>query len=397
MRWIITASIAVLAGCPNRQNVPCNADTNCDLAAGGVCVAGPSEQWCAYPDSNCPGGYRFSDFDVGDGVSGQCVGGNTNVDAPLACQQLIAFHRTDGLYIVKPDGMGIDGRASGQTEENAVWSPDGTRILFERGGIDAKDIFAVNADGTGITNLTQGAAGDDYKPAWSPDGKYIAFVSERNYTGGSGQDVFVMEADGRNPMLVDVKADAPTWSPDSTKLAYGTFKSGRFQIHVANRDGTNSVNITMSNFPDNGPRWSPDGSKILFETVRGSFGSAIFIMNPDGSGQTALAPSLQVNAHPAWSPNGARIAFNGATTINDDTDVYLINADRSGLVNITPGIVPEDKDASWSPDGKQLVIATKRDNTNNELYRINDDATGPLRLTTSDFFSEAAPAWAPCK
>lgn len=400
MRWIIAASITLLAGCPNRQNVPCSANTNCDLAAGGMCLAGPSEQWCAYPDPNCPGGYRFSDFDVGDGVGGQCAGGSGGdggVDASVMCTPMIAFHRTDGLYVVNPDGTGIDGRASGQTEENAVWSPDGTRIAFERGVIDSKDIWVVNADGTGLANLTQGVAKDDYKPVWSPDGMYIAFVSERNYPSSSGQDVFVMEADGRNPQLVDVKADSPTWSPDSTKIAYATFKSGKFQIHVANRDGTNSVNITMSNFADTGPRWSPDGTKIAFEGLRGGLGTAIFTMNPDGSDQVALVPSLQVNGHPVWSPDGTRIAFNGAPTIDDENDVYIINADRTSLVNVTPGIVQEDKDPSWSPDGKQLAITTKRDDTDNELYRINDDGTGPLRLTTSDFFSEASPAWAPCQ
>lgn len=75
MRWIIAASIVLLAGCPARKNVPCNEDGNCDLAAGGACLAGPAaNSWCAYPDPSCPSGYRYSDFDVGDGVGSQCVG-----------------------------------------------------------------------------------------------------------------------------------------------------------------------------------------------------------------------------------------------------------------------------------------------------------------------------------
>lgn len=73
-------TLLVLAGCANRQNVPCNENSNCSLATGGTCVAGPSDSWCAYPDPSCPSGYRFSDFDVGDGVSGQCVG-QVGVDA----------------------------------------------------------------------------------------------------------------------------------------------------------------------------------------------------------------------------------------------------------------------------------------------------------------------------
>lgn len=83
MRWIIAASIALLAGCPARNNVPCNEDQHCNLVAGGTCLAGPSsDRWCAYPDPSCPSGYRYSDFDVGDGVGGQCVSG-TSPDAGL--------------------------------------------------------------------------------------------------------------------------------------------------------------------------------------------------------------------------------------------------------------------------------------------------------------------------
>ncbi len=396
MRSLAPIALIALAGCPNRQNVPCGDSSNCDLAPGGTCLAGPTDRWCAYPDSMCPGGLRYSDFDVGDGVGGQCVGADMGDGGVEACTPLIAFHRTDGLYVVKPDGTGLDTRATGMTEENPVWSPDGKRILFERTVGGAKDIFSMNADGTGVANLTAGAAGDDYGPVWSPDGKYIAFITERNYSGVSGSDLFVMEADGRNPMLVDVKAESASWSPDSSKLAYGSYKVTRFQIYVANRDGTSSVNISNSSFSDAGPRWSPDGSKIAFDGLRGGFGTAAFVMNADGTNQQALAPSLQVNSRAIWSPDGQRLTFNGAPTIDDDTDVYRINADRSGLLNLTMGIVAADRDGSWSPDGKQLAIVSKRDN-NFEIYRINDDGTGPLRMTMSDFFAEAAPAWSPCK
>ncbi|MBA3451972.1 MAG: PD40 domain-containing protein [Deltaproteobacteria bacterium] len=398
MRPLLTIALILLAGCPNRQNVPCGDNSHCDLAAGGACLAGPSTaSWCAYPDSTCPEGFRFSDFDVGDGVGGQCVGsgsGDAGADAPSACVPYIAFHRTDGLYVVKPDGMGIDTRATGMTEENPVWSPDGARILFERTVGGAKDIFSINADGTGLANLTVGAAGDDYNAVWSPNGQYIAFISERNYTG-SGADLFVMEADGRNPMLVDIKADGPSWSPDSLRIAYASYKVTRFQIYVANRDGMNSVNISNSNFTDTRPRWSPDGSKIAFEGLRGGLGVSAYLMNADGMNQQALAPSLQVTSRPIWSPNGQRLTFNGALTIDDETDVYRINADRMGLLNLTAGIAAEDRDGSWSPDGTQLAIVSKRDG-NFEIYRINDEGTGPLRMTTSDVFQEAAPAWSPC-
>lgn len=397
MRYLVTIVSVLLVACLNRQNVPCNANSYCDLGPGGVCHAGPSRSWCAYPDPGCQTGLRYSDQSVGDGVSGQCVADEPGGDdaRTSTCSKLIAFHRADGLYVIRPDGTGIDTRASGMAEENPIWSPDGSRILFERAVDGAKDIFSVNADGSGLVNLTAGAPGDDNGPVWSPDGKYIAFVSERNYTA-SGADMFVMEADGRNPMLVDIKADGASWSPDGAKLAYGSYKNVRFQIYVANRDGTGSVNISNTNFSDVSPRWSPDGTKIAFEGLRGGINPAAFLMNADGTNQQALAPSLQFAVRPVWSPDGRRLAFQGSATMDSADDVYRVDADRTGLLNLTSGIVAEDRSASWSPDGKQLAIVSRR-NGNFEIYRINDDGTEPLRLTTSDFFQESAPAWSPCK
>jgi outer membrane protein assembly factor BamB len=80
MRNLSLCVIYALAACGGRNNNQCGASSDCDLASGGMCLAANSgNQWCAYPDPECPGGYRYSTQDIGDGVSGQCVPGN-NVD-----------------------------------------------------------------------------------------------------------------------------------------------------------------------------------------------------------------------------------------------------------------------------------------------------------------------------
>src|SRR3954463_13384126 len=74
-RTMLPVVVFATAGCDKRANVQCLENPNCDLTAGGICAAAPTgNHWCAYPDPACAGGYRFSDQDVGDGVSGQCVG-----------------------------------------------------------------------------------------------------------------------------------------------------------------------------------------------------------------------------------------------------------------------------------------------------------------------------------
>jgi len=394
------AILVAAVGCSNRKDVQCNNDGNCDLAAGGVCVTAASgNRWCAYPDQGCPSGYRFSDFDVGDGVSDACVDGSDGgVDGGTCSDQLIAFVRDDGLYVVHPDGSGVQSLATGNQEANPAWSPDGSRVAFVRGDAATNlDIWAVNRDGTGLTNLTQGVTQHDSDPVWSPDGLHIAFGSQRN--DGVQYDLWVMEADGRNPVMIDVKARVASWSPDGTRIAYASYKvNSRYQIYVANADGSNSVNISNSTYTDSDPEWSPDGTMLTFSGVRPTF-PATYVMNADGSNQQALAPSLQGSGNPTWSPDSKRIAFEGGVD-NTQQDVYAVNADRTNLMNITAGTMTSDEySPTWSPDGKQLAISTTRDSSNGkrEIYRINDDGTGPLRLTTSSLYDDKTPAWSPCR
>ena len=81
MRLFLTAALGLaLGGCPHTNPIECVDNTSCDLSPGGVCtVAASGNQWCAYPDLTCPGGMRYSDLHVGDGLSGACV--NAEVDA----------------------------------------------------------------------------------------------------------------------------------------------------------------------------------------------------------------------------------------------------------------------------------------------------------------------------
>src|SRR5688500_6350315 len=101
--WTLAAtSLALLAGCPPKQDVQCVESSNCDLATGGQCVSTTSgNQWCAYPDPNCPSGYRYSDLDVGDGLSGACVQASTDagIDAAKLIDATPGSARFDVAYV----------------------------------------------------------------------------------------------------------------------------------------------------------------------------------------------------------------------------------------------------------------------------------------------------------
>lgn len=100
-RCILLAVFGVIAACSERTDLQCEQDSSCDLAAGGVCSdPGTGHSWCAYPDGSCPGGYRYSDLRVGDGVSGQCVAGRDGgvSGQPAAPQSCVALPYTCGAH-----------------------------------------------------------------------------------------------------------------------------------------------------------------------------------------------------------------------------------------------------------------------------------------------------------
>jgi len=207
------------------------------------------------------------------------------------------------------------------------------------------DIYVVNADGSNERNLTNDGRDND-QPAWSPDGRYIAFLS---WDDG---DIHVMDADGSNAHKITTHAqygyDYPIWLPDG-RLTYDG--GDEDCIYVINADGSNPH--CLINSPgvelDHRLAWSPDGRSIAF--ARGN----IYIAGADGSHRHALShlDSDQGEAHhPAWSPDGRHIAFTWAP-YQEDSEIYVMEADGSNPRRVAEG----DCDyPTWSPDGRYIAF-----------------------------------------
>ena len=173
------------------------------------------------------------------------------------------------------------------TEDEAAWSPDGKRLAFQSDRTGDVELFTMDADGSNVVQLTE-SAGEDWHPDWSPDGSKIAFVSNRDLVGdqNANWDIYVMEADGSNVKpLTQTEEDEwrPVWSPDGQQLAFAKRSDeSAWDLFVMDTDGNNIVQLTDD--PGNSwePVWSPDGKQLAFGSNR-TGDMEVYLMNADGS------------------------------------------------------------------------------------------------------------------
>jgi Tol biopolymer transport system component len=259
------------------------------------------------------------------------------------------------------------------------------RIAFGSDRDGDGEIYAMNADGTNLTKLTNNEVWDG-QPAWSPDGSKIAFGSERD----GNDEIYVMNADGTNVIRLtnDPEWDfGAAWSPDGAKIAFDSIRDGDYDIYVVNADGSGLTNLTMDSANNWGAAWSPDGAKIAFGSDRDG-AAEVYVMNADGSEQTRLTNNPAWERGPEWSPDGSKIVFHSERDGN--MEIYVMNADGTAQTRLTdsPGY---DGWPSWSPDGSHIAFHSERDG-DLEVYAMNADGTGQTNLTNNPA-GDRLPSW----
>lgn len=271
----------------------------------------------------------------------------------------------------------------------------GSRIAFVSDRSGNADIFLMNSDGSGVVNLTNHPA-QDFDPAWSPDGSKIAFGSNRD--GASCNSLYVMNADGSGVRRLTTGAfcdNRPSWSPDGLRIAFERCCSDEgSDIYLIQADGTNPRQLTGGGlFISDQPSWSPDGSRIAFERYSSLGGELpdIYVIRVDGTGLTRLTTNPLHDMYPAWSPDGSKIALMSYGD-GGNAEIYVMNPDGTGLVNLTNNPAPREFGPAWSPDGTRIVFLSHRDG-NDDVFVMNADGSGPVNLTKHPA-ADDSPAWA---
>lgn len=257
-------------------------------------------------------------------------------------------------------------------------------LVFGFGGT----VVTENVDGTGrktIVLLKPGVAVAAGEPAWSPNGARIAYSSR--ITGGGIQ---IVNADGTGlaKATTEPTDGEPTWSPDGTKLAYVHVSTGRRRLVTSNLDGSGLTVVTPTLERDvDDPEWSPDGTRLTF-----SDSTDIYVVNVDGSGLVDLTADRAEPGqadHPSWSPDGSKIAYRYLNSIK------TIAPDGSGQATVV-GNLGQVWELSWSPDGTKIAFANDVGGPlQEELFLVNADGTSLVRTgidieTTLDWGVAAA-------
>ncbi|MEO5859951.1 MAG: protein kinase [Pyrinomonadaceae bacterium] len=259
-------------------------------------------------------------------------------------------------------------------------SPDGRHIVYAAQENGQFDIFYQEVGSRERLNLTLGSPENDTQPAFSPNGEFVAFRSERP----SQRGVYVVPASGGEPRLVSDNGFHPSWSPDGSEIVVSSF--GRDQPTVRSTTSRNALTIInvstglrreLANLEASFPAWSPNGHRIAYWFYTGTFGRRDIATIPATGGEPVpVAKDFAVsNWNPVWSPDGKYLYFVSSRSGNQN--FWRVRVDeRSGAVLGQPEAVVTPSSYSrhltFSKDGKRLAYV--RTNNTANIQGVDFDA-----------------------
>jgi Tol biopolymer transport system component len=292
------------------------------------------------------------------------------------------------IWTMRPNGSDPINLTAGSAAADglASWRADGRKIAFQSDRVTATNpngrfqIFVMNADGSDPTQITFTDLNNNDNPAWSPDGRKIVFVRHMNMVpedpdpGVDNHDVWTMNADGSNQRnLTNNPAEdlEPSWSPDGKRLAFTSDRTGSNEVYTSSPNGSMLRQLTFTPGFDGAANWSPDSRMLVFDTERDGNGE-IYTMRADGSHPVNVTRNPATELVSGWSPDGRKLAFSSNRDASDEHpdnfEVYTMRADGRRQVNRTKNPAM-DFFGDWQP----LRGHDRHDGADDEAHDWDDD------------------------
>jgi Tol biopolymer transport system component len=252
-------------------------------------------------------------------------------------------------------------------------SPDGTRFVLEASVSGNWEIYTLERagmgdGGEGLEALTRNSH-LDRMPSWSPDGRYIAFISDR----GGNQDVYRMNVDGSGIVQVTDTPEPeihPYWAPDGKTIIYNRKVADEplYAIWTSDVDGREHVEILRDEELNSYAQFSPDGKWIVFDKWWENIDTngEIFLMNCADGSLRRLTSNAVYDGYPAWFPDSERVLF--SSEVNGVFKLFSIRIDGTDLTQLTFG-EGGDQRGRVTPDGESIYFNRNLDGTI-EVYEL---------------------------